>query len=301
MANETQELIAGLRDLNQVLQSVARVSSGTTLSVGRFSAAIAAGTTAITFFTRELNRAIGTARRFTDFRLGAGAGTEAASQASALLSALGVAGGRHGALAAGIRDAISAGGQARSAASQLGVGNVLPRGLGGPSDVDVLLQAAEGIRRITSEQEAYNVAIRLGAPELLRFRLLGDQQIRQIRRMSEEMQRVFGPEAQARLARFEAARELFFLRVQLELFKVFDRFLSKFVDTSDLQGALKGLQDSMNANTNAVQSNTVAISQNRQVFGGGDRARGAFPAGLRGELLRRQMEGERIKLGAFAL
>lgn len=303
MANETQELIRSLGDLNNVMRSSTGGFEGITRRMGNFGIAVTTTTAALAILTREIGRSIERARQFTDFRLSSGPGQAAAAQATALLGALGISGGRQGALAAGIRDAIAAGGQARGAAAQLGVGNVLPRGLGGPSDVDVLLKLSEGIRRVTSEQEAYNLAVRLGAPELLRFRLLGDQQIGNIRRLGEEIKRTFSPEAQARLARFQADWEVAQTRILLGIFKIFDDLILKprYGPDNELSQALKNLDQAMNANTSAVQSNTVAINQNRQVFGGGANARGAFPAGLRGELLRRQMEGERIKLGAFAL
>lgn len=238
---------------------------------------------------------------FTNVQQSAGGGTAAAARAVSLGAGLGMSTQQTGGLAAQIRDAIAQGGLARSAASQLGVGNVLPRGFGGPSDVDVFLKAAEGIRRITSEQEAYNLAIRLGAPELLRFRLLGEAQIKNIRSLGDEIKRTFSPEAQARIARFQADFEIAQQRVLLGLFRIFDEFILKprYGQDNELHQALQRLSGSLNSNTTATQNNTVAIGQMRQFFGGGSNARGAFPAGLRGELLRKQIHADAIRLGAF--
>lgn len=252
----------------------------------------------------QVSQAVGQlATGFTSMNLAGGGGTGAAARVAALGAGIGLSAGQAGGVAASIRDAIAAGGFARSAASQLGVGNVLPRGLGGPSDVEIFLKAADGIRRIASEQEAYNVALKLGAPELLRFRLLGQQQIDNIRKLGDEMKKTFSPEAQARLARFQADFDVAQQRILIGLFKLFDDLILKprYGQDNELHQALGRLEGSMNANTAAVQSNTVAIGQAQAQFGGGSRAAGAFPAGLRGEILRRQMEGEKIKLGGIPL
>lgn len=243
------------------------------------------------------------ARAFTDVNLAAGGGTAAAARAVSLGAGIGLSTGQAGGIAAQIRDAVAAGGFARSAASQLGAGNVLPRGMGGISDVDLFIQLAEGIRKITSEQEAYNLAVRLGAPELLRFRLLGEQQIKNIRTLGEEIKRTFSPEAQARLARFQSDMDVLWQRILLRIFKAFDELILQplYGPDNQISEALNRLNGSLDANTGAVQGNTVAIGQMRQVFGGGSNARGAVPAGLRGELLRRQYQSDAIKLGAFAL
>src|SRR6185436_16002793 len=94
-----------------------------------------------------INRA---GRAFTDVGLAGGGTLAATSRAVGLGAGLGLSTGQTGGLAASIRDAIAAGGFARSAASQLGVGGVLPRGMGGPSDVQVFNIVAEGIRNATS-------------------------------------------------------------------------------------------------------------------------------------------------------
>jgi uncharacterized protein YukE len=283
------EVISLVRQLGSV--------SGATKAVA-FGAALSLAVKAAEMFAREINASVERVRQFTDFRLGAGATTAAAGQATAILSALGISGGRQGALAAGIRDAIAAGGLARGAASQLGVGGVAPRGFGGPSDVDVLIRLADGIRKVTTEQEAYNLAIKLGAPELLRFRLLGNEQIQNIRRLGDEIKRVYSPEAQQRLARFQAELEIRQSYFYLRLFQAFDAVLKFFHGpNTELQDALDNLKGALSNNTAAVQSNTVAIGQSRQIFGGGGNAQNALPAGLRGELLRKQIQGGRITWG----
>jgi hypothetical protein len=242
-------------------------------------------------------------RAFSDVQFAAGGTAQATARAASLGTGIGLSTGQTGGLAASIRDAIAAGGMARGAASQLGVGGVLPRGFGGPSDVEIFAQVADSIRNITSEQEAYNLALRLGAPELLRFRLLGEQQIKNIRTLGEEMKRTFSPEAQARIARFQADLEVLQQRAWLMLFRLFDELILQpiYGTNNELHSALSRLSGSMDANTGALNQNTVAINQSRSIYGGGARARGAFPAGLRGELLQKQMQGEAIKLGAFAL
>lgn len=300
-----QQVERGIRGVN----SAASAGSGGTVGgaggsvfagIGRLGTTVVALTAAMSALTAVVQRAAEAGRAFTDVRLAGGSSTAVTAQGVALGAGLGLSTTQTGSFAAQIRDAIAAGGFARSAASQLGVGQVLPRGLGGPNDLDVMLQLANGIRRITSEQEAYNTAIKLGAPELLRFRLLGEQQIQGIRNLGEEMRRTFSPEAQMRLARFQTEVQLLQARFVLDLFRLLDNVLKPFLGSdSDLHKAVDRLSGAMDANTTAVQSNTVAIGQMRQVFGGGNYARNALPAGLRGELLR-QMGHEEIKrLGAF--
>jgi len=246
-----------------------------------------------------INRA---GRAFTDLGLTGGGTLAASSRAASFGVGLGMSTGQTGGLAASIRDAIAAGGFARSAASQLGVGNVLARGMGGPSDLAVFNIVAEGIRNATSAAEAYNLAMKLQAPELLRLRLLGDGQIRRIRALNEEIARIYGPEAQMRLARFQTEVSVLWVRLGLQLFRVFDAALKPFFGgKTDLRDAAAKLQESLDGVNRAVQANTVAIGQFRQVFGGGSNARGAVPAGLRGELLRKQMQAHAISLGAFGL
>jgi len=244
-----------------------------------------------------------TATAFTNMNLAAGNVVGASSRAAALGAGIGLNAGQTGSLAGSIRDAIAAGGLARGAASQLGVGGVLPRGLGGPNDAQVMATLADGIRRVRSEQEAYNLALKIGAPELLRFRLLGDEQIRNIRRLGDEIKKTFSPEAQARLARAQADFEIAQQRVLLGLFRIFDDLILKprYGQDNELHQALQRLGNATTANTNATVNNTVAINRARSFFGGGERARGAFPAGLRGELLRSQLRGDKIKLGGIPL
>lgn len=65
-----------------------------------------------------------------------------------------------------------------------------------------------------------------------------------------------------------------------------------------VKGALQDAQAKATAdNTRAVLDNTMAIRAG--IFGGGGRARSLFPSSLRGEILKRAIEGDSLRLGAF--
>lgn len=64
-------------------------------------------------------------------------------------------------------------------------------------------------------------------------------------------------------------------------------------------GVSGGVDDALNRNTNALLDNTRWMRE--QINGGGDRVRGAQPAGLRGQALSEWLKTQKIALGAFSL
>jgi hypothetical protein len=59
-------------------------------------------------------------------------------------------------------------------------------------------------------------------------------------------------------------------------------------------------RSAMDANMQAIMANTAALRAMKEgIFGGGARTQGAIPAGVRGEMFRRAVEGGSLKMGAF--
>lgn len=61
------------------------------------------------------------------------------------------------------------------------------------------------------------------------------------------------------------------------------------------------LPDKLDDLKNAVKANTRALREGRETIGGGARARGAMPVGLRYQMLNQAIDSDAIKLGAFNL
>lgn len=81
-------------------------------------------------------------------------------------------------------------------------------------------------------------------------------------------------------------------------------FLSPLIGLFSMIGSALGMRASpdasaLSANTKAVADNTAALRAG--TFGGGTRASGAIPAGLRGMALDRALQGSAARMGAFAL
>jgi hypothetical protein len=283
-------------------QVTAARSSAMSATLAQFSGRLPVAVYAVQAFAAVMENIRHTAQRYADQALFGGGTNAQSSQAAAFFGAIGIT--DQAGMAARLRDRIAGGGLARQAASQLGVGNVLPRGFGSTNDIRILNQLAEGLRRTNDMERARLLAIQLEEPELLRLVQMSNEQVQWARQIGQAQERVFGPEAQLRATQWGISIKQ--LNQQLDLLKLAAldfllRVIGPFVGVTG-QNAAGGAKDAISRNTTAVEMNTVALqSMGRQVFGGGSRARGALPAGLRGEILRHALEGEAVKLGAFRL
>jgi len=305
MLGELRSLRASQAGVNRALVAARIGTAGGGVSVGtmatgfgRLGTAITVAVAAFTLLKRTFDAGRDTLQALADLRLFGGGSTGQSAQAATLFAAVGNSATQVADIAATLRTNIAAGGFARGAASQLGVGTVLPRGLGSTNDVQILLQVAAALRRVTSEEEARRLAIRLGLPDLLRFRTLTEEQFAATRRIADFQQQVLGAGAEGRIQQFTADLNNLLSVVKLGP-AVFTDFVLRLLGYKGQAGGGPG--NAIQQNTSALQQNTVAIGQMRAIFGGGERARGAVPAGLRGELLRKAMESDAIKLGAFSL
>jgi hypothetical protein len=318
-ADHEQEEVAVLHDQSRLLMDIHRTlqqmagirgsvrASGVGGVGGGGGAGLAiqavAAVAALRLLTDVVRQTTAVVKQFADQRLFGGGTTSQTAQASALLGGIGV--NDPAAMAARLRERISGGGLARQAASQLGVGNVLPRGFGSTNDVQILVQLAEGLRRTNDLERARLLSIQLQEPELLRLTQMSEAQFQTSKKLAEQQAQVFTPEAQRRAEQFAITMNQLSQKFDLAKGRVGDFLLRLFGGAVgvDVNGPQRGgAKDAISRNTQAVEQNTIALqSMGRQMFGGGARARGALPAGLRGEVLRHAMEGEALKLGAFRL
>ena len=328
MAAETIEIVFMISQLSKTLREIRQVEGairsantaahagaggggfgGVTVASGRLGVAMVAATAAVAAFTAAIRSASQLAGSIGNARLFGQAGPGQAGFSAALSRVFGI-----DALGIGkaLHEAIAAGGFARGAASQIGIGQVLPRGLGGPGDIEIFLRAVEGLRRISDVTERYNTAVRLGAEELLPLTQATERQFQTLRRLGKELETAYSPQRQLEIARIQIDFQISSLAFWTRVLKI----VNGLGDMADWLGAKINrirhpfggdttLQDAAaratQANTQAIEGLSVAIGQARQMFGGGSRAQGAFPAGLRGEILRRQFQADAIRLGAFSL
>jgi hypothetical protein len=320
---ERLEIVMDLMNLGTVLRDFARVENAITrlnrvsamsnatpgmqraaefrlaaAQLGRIAAVATLVVGTLTALAESLHRLNGIIEEFANLRLFHGATTAQAATSSAIFGALGFSPGEIGAMGARLHERIAGGGAAGSAAARLGVFGVRAPGFGGPNDLQIMNRLARGLRQIGDAQERYNLAILLGEPELLRAAQLQGELAQNAQAIAEMQQRVMGPAAQRRAQEFSVFWNQVFQVIRLQ----FAAFADNVIRGLGFSGS--GIQqqaDALQQNTSALNQNTVAIGNMRAIFGGGERARGAFPAGLRGEMLRRQMESDAIKLGAFKL
>lgn len=253
--------------------------------------------TALTLMGRQVLDAAERMREFGAAQLATGGSAKQVALLEVIAQATGL--GNAAGIAAQLRQNIAAGGLARSAASQAGIGTVLPAGFGPANEADIFLKAAQQVRQAQSDLEAVNIADMYGVRELVQVRQLSEQAWASVRRMAEAEAALRGPEAIARAREFSL-----WWQEQVQSFRHGLGFIGDWVlKLAGFTGQGGSPQaDALRQNTQALNQNTVAISNMRNVFGGGERARGAIPAGFRYEVLQRQMEGEALKgLGAFRL
>ena len=272
-----------------------------------------------------------------------------------------------------LRENITAGGFARMAASQLGVGPIVPRELGATNELEPLLKLLEALSKL-SDQELLLRARQLGDEGLIKSAMLYRRHADTMTADADAMKKVLGNDAFQKIGldlefQFNRIIESFNLLVTAASKPFLEEIVNGMGMLADamrdaaiwiekhpktwkaiadaiifvtapviqLVGALAKLvsiiglvmdtlsypakaaensakaQDILSgsvagasaqigallANTQALKQNTVALKPG--VFGAGQRAQGAFPAAVKGDLLRRAVEGNALRMGAYAL
>lgn len=309
---DLQEVARDLRSMVGAANRVAAFSGGISGGggfarlggrAGAAAAALGALTVAATRAVRAMEGVAAVGRDIADVRL-LGGGTAAQTAAvTTILAGIGISASEVTTLAARLRQNIAGGGLARQAASELGIGAVLPRGFGSTNDVQILNDVIDAIMRIGDEEKVRQLARRLEAPELTRILNMSREQVRQARLLVALQEQMFGPEAQRRLEQAAIAWQFLGKAVQLAVLGIIDYLLRLAGPFFGITGKsfMDALNQAVDQNTQATSANTAAINGMRQIFGGGERARGALPAGFRYEHLQRQMQNDSLKLGAFKL
>jgi len=321
---ERLEIVMDLLNLGTVLRDFARVENAITrvnrasaatgpnapgqlraaefrlaaAQIGRVAAVATLVVGTLVSLAESLHRLNQVVEEFANARLFGGATTRQTAFATSVFGALGMGPGEVGGMAARLHERIAGDRIAQGAAARLGVSGVRPRGFGGPNDFQILDNLTRGLHGITDAQEQYNLALLLGEPELLRAIQLQGRLSDNALAISKAQAEIFGPEQQRRAQEFSAWWNQQVQDFHNGLGIVSDFILRHLGFTGE---GIKSQADALQQNTSAISQNTVAIGNLRAIFGGGERARGAFPAGLRGEFLRKQMESDAIKLGAFKL
>ncbi len=267
-----------------------------------------------------------------------GGGTAAETgQAAAIGAAVGMSPGDMARAARQLADRLATDASAMALAGQHGIRDPLGNNpiSGGLNKMRNLLKTIDAIANMTSEADAMRLARATGLESFLGLRDLSSETRRQVMAATAEM---FGKDQQQAAAEYRAqtgllalemnklligltpavkdvadlARELgplvgLIMKLSLAtmpliwLFRILAaavRALKAAWDklTGNDKGTKKdGLKDAVDDNTDALNA---ATSTMRQIFGGGDRARGALPGNLRGQNM---IFRDSINLGAFSL
>lgn len=226
-------------------------------------------------------------------------------------------------LGAQLRARISGGGLARIAASRLGIGSIPPPGMGFVDEAQLALTIIERMRGM-SATAAQEFADQLGARELVLARQLTDERQRGVQRIADMESRLMNTRQIQESQHFMDRLRQIAMVVESNAISFGTKFLDQYAISNmgpfgmaamalrgfffgspfggGGNGSVENQASAMERNTSALDRNTIVIDRLRQVIGGGERARGAIPAGLRGETLRKWYEGEAAHIwGQFHL
>src|SRR6266511_885970 len=230
---------------------------------------------------------VGAAQRLTEFGLGQmqTGGTAGQTQMGRTLAgALGLDPNAFAGLAGGLRQRVATDPMAMAAAGRLGLRS-LPKGFGDVNEAKLLLDVIKGIRAAPSDAAARQLAQRTGTEELLGARFFSPEMMAKLEAFAGATSKAFTPEAISRGQEFNNL-----------LSQVKEGFGALVVTVGTpflgaINAAIKALQTH-----GAGKPQTIAEQQLEQqkrtveelklvrqgLYGGGARAAGAIPPGLRG-------------------
>ena len=319
----------GMGGMSQFIGRLAPIMS----RLGPVAIVIGAAAIAIAVLTNKVKDAAAAMSALKDAATVSGGNTGNIS----FLTQLGIPAGQISGMAASLRGGIVGGGFPRLAASQLGIGPILPRELGGPNEAEILERVVKGLASIDNAERRLITARRLGVEGILgeveSYRRYKDQ----LEAGAEINRRIMDPET------LQLGKDLTFQFGQLTknlgllgqtLSKPFLKGFVSFIETAAkfvgglalmfdnlfkgidtaIGGIVKGLGGTWNSAYSgganpildplidplkAIAWNTAPLRTG--TIGGGPRAAGALPAAVKGYLLDNATQGNAMRLGAYAL
>ena len=300
------------------------LTSGTGMSpkaAGALSIAAVGAGAAITIMTKAAKLASERLLQLSDIRYSTGSTPGQAAQLRQMGMALGV---DMGGMAKSMAAALGSDGYAQMAGARLGVSN--PMGgtpYGNLNEGGDFLKAVEGLRKL-NEPDAIRTARALGIEGALPLRDMNENQWQQLKQTA-------GPTPDDTAAAMAFNVELAEMTTELQKLATIIlpaiTFVLRLMNGSAIidplsqtkMGKMVGAFNPFKmapGHTPKGEPHTVALNENskalkelglqmsklrRDFFGGGERARGAIPAGLRGDALRDSLRSNGLKLGAFNL
>jgi hypothetical protein len=324
--------IAGINP-QSVLRSVAALGPAADMAgaaLGPLAVAAIAVTTA--FNVAKYSADAINADRRANARSG-GTSAQAAS-ANAIAGSIGL----NGSAITGVSQAIAGGGFAGATAMRLGISPVRGGAVGDLNDAAAFTKVTDAIRRAKTQQQALRLAEIFGNRDLVQVRDLSEgtyNRLKQVQGTNPE-QRHQAAEFEAQMTilyknldqltyRLSPLVKEFsdFTGAVNELFTVFSGHtdwikmidgLAKFGDVAGIgiHGGIGTIIDGLNGlsgkkeeaaarekQTRAINENTRAIKQSREVIGGGNRAQGALPASITGLTIDAAIQAQGIRLGVL--
>jgi hypothetical protein len=237
----------------------------------------------------------------------------------------------------GVSSTIASGGVAGAVGMRLGISPIRGGAVGDLNDAAAFTKVTDAIRRAKSDREAMRLAEIFGNRELVQVRDLSDGTYNRLKRSgaSNVNQRKEAAEFEAQMTIF--FNELDRLKYSLspvvrdlalftgginELFNIFSgntdwiKLVNGLSRTGDVGGfgipgigyiidqinGMNGKKEEAAARekqTRAINENTRAIKQGREVIGGGSRSQSAIPAGINGMTIDAAIQAQGIRLGVL--
>lgn len=264
----------------------------------------------------------------------AGGSLGSASTASRIGAAVGLSGNQVASAARSVIEGIANGGPSANYAAQYGV-RAVP-GMGDPSNkIDRFIQLIKGIANDPNEERARRAAQSLGMEEFLNLRNLSPETRAKVLKNVKPPSKAdvqAAAEFNAQIGIIGDSFQRIVTRIGNPVLRVAAAVIDKIADSMDYlaenahivqafvlgplldlvelvtgrkidrSGGSNNTKSPIDRNTDAVNENTKALNNAREVFGGGDRARSAVPQAWRSRQFQdRYMRAQAAAMGAFSV
>lgn len=284
--------------------------------IGRVNPVVLGVTTALAALAAAT---VGAAQRLSEFGQATAQTGGTAGQVSlgrTLMGALGLDPGGFTGLAANLRNRIANDPLAMAEAGRAGI-RALPREFGTANEAKILVDIIKSIQASGSQRAATQMANRYGMPELAAAFQVPPDAIKRAEEFAKQVGDTYTTDATTKARDFnlllEQVKEGFgalVVTVGAPLLSVINSILKAGPMLADALGAafIPGYQAHGQKKPETIQEQQLAAQKQaveelkvlRQgIFGGGQRASGAIPPGLRGDALEHALRAHAIRLGAF--